>query len=847
MAEGARITIDAQLQFRHDVEANWLAADPILKVGEPAYTIGYSDRFKLGDGQSKWSELPYLQLGEGGGGGGSQAYESLAWSAIKTLSSGSASVLAQAYAVKQAYTELKSLIPNLADYYTKEQINALIPSLEGYATESFVNTKIADLINGAPTTLDTLKEIADAFAASQDVIEALDEAIGKKANQSDLTALAARVAANEGNIRSLSNNKLDKSVWDSVFEIDAKGNLRAKVGIYSTSFISARTSDPSAGGGSGGGAFSLYTWDQVKAMTAEVGGVAPTAYALKQAYNELINATPTLSWNNIQDKPIFATVATSGSYSDLIGRPTALSDLANDVGYITSSAIPTSYAWSAITGKPDFAAVATSGSYNDLRNKPTIPSIAGLASESWVSNNFLGLGGGTITSASGDLFAINRTSGNPQVRYEVNGSLLGYIGMTSGNAVVRFTDSTYHTLIHSGNIGSQSVNYANDAARLSKTWIEDCNYSNGSNLKIISNPSSTAGNFAGGYQSGLSVMSDYVGWQLTSYGGGEQNPYFRSYQDNGTWKPWRQLAFLDDNVASATKLQTARTIWGQSFDGTGNVSGNLSLGNGGILGGVSSVNMLYYDTSNTLYLGYGMNGVGGSVICGNAIAMHYGSSRDMGFLLNSAGNVGIGTDSPAYPLDVNGHIAGHEIYSFSGWMTLLGTENVSYSTYLDNKNQYGLKIHYSNGIAGAFFSQDGNTYFYGNITASGTIYSAVGLYTPGFLSARSTAGSSDRNLKTNIAPVRNALAYILGTNYVSFDWKDTGEHSVGIIAQEELSREWSCLVQKYGKHYSYQYTQHTALLGSALQEEDKKVEALKTEVVTLKNKVQKLERQLWQQ
>lgn len=35
-------------------------------------------------------------------------------------------------------------------------------------------------------------------------------------------------------------------------------------------------------------------------------------------------------------------------------------------------------------------------------------------------------------------------------------------------------------------------------------------------------------------------------------------------------------AYLSDNTASATKLQTARSIWGQSFDGTGNVSGALS-------------------------------------------------------------------------------------------------------------------------------------------------------------------------------------------------------------------------------------------------------------------------------
>ena len=36
------------------------------------------------------------------------------------------------------------------------------------------------------------------------------------------------------------------------------------------------------------------------------------------------------------------------------------------------------------------------------------------------------------------------------------------------------------------------------------------------------------------------------------------------------------LAYTSSNVASATKLQNSRTIWGQSFDGTGNVSGALT-------------------------------------------------------------------------------------------------------------------------------------------------------------------------------------------------------------------------------------------------------------------------------
>ena len=46
------------------------------------------------------------------------------------------------------------------------------------------------------------------------------------------------------------------------------------------------------------------------------------------------------------------------------------------------------------------------------------------------------------------------------------------------------------------------------------------------------------------------------------------------------------IGSLTGNATSATKLQTARTIWGQSFDGTGNVTGNMSavsqIANGGV-------------------------------------------------------------------------------------------------------------------------------------------------------------------------------------------------------------------------------------------------------------------------
>lgn len=54
--------------------------------------------------------------------------------------------------------------------------------------KSYADKKVADLVNGAPGTMDTLKEVSDALDANKDVVDALNAAIGNKANQSDLTA-----------------------------------------------------------------------------------------------------------------------------------------------------------------------------------------------------------------------------------------------------------------------------------------------------------------------------------------------------------------------------------------------------------------------------------------------------------------------------------------------------------------------------------------------------------------------------------------------------------------------------------------------------------------------------------
>lgn len=50
------------------------------------------------------------------------------------------------------------------------------------------------------------------------------------------------------------------------------------------------------------------------------------------------------------------------------------------------------------------------------------------------------------------------------------------------------------------------------------------------------------------------------------------------------------LALTSDNVASATKLAAARTIWGQSFDGTGNVNGTIYINNSNSSNGAIQLN-----------------------------------------------------------------------------------------------------------------------------------------------------------------------------------------------------------------------------------------------------------------
>lgn len=120
-----------------------------------------------------------------------------------------------------------------------------------------------------------------------------------------------------------------------------------------------------------------------------------------------------------------------------------------------------------------------------------------------------------------------------------------------------------------------------------------------------------------------------------------------------------------DNIATATKLATARTIWGQAFDGSANVRGNISdvddvyMNNNRSLyikdTNGKNISTLLINDQNGFYLGFGA-GANGYFSCldGNIILFRTATSHTERMRITSDGKVGIGTTSP----DANLHVSG---------------------------------------------------------------------------------------------------------------------------------------------------------------------------------------------
>lgn len=166
-------------------------------------------------------------------------------------------------------------------------------------------------------------------------------------------------------------------------------------------------------------------------------------------------------------------------------------------------------------------------------------------------------------SVSGQTITINGVSTTWQNTWR--GITDSYSGTSTGNSLSQKGANSLYNALHNG--------YASSAGNADTV---DGYHANGSNIApyghiptIESDGVMEVGKYID-FHNDNSGKHDFSTRLLTTgnYGNSVNLP-----SNSGT------LALTSDNVASATKLAAARTIWGQSFDGTGNVNGTIYINN----------------------------------------------------------------------------------------------------------------------------------------------------------------------------------------------------------------------------------------------------------------------------
>lgn len=329
--------------------------------------------------------------------------------------------------------------------------------------------------------------------------------------------------------------------------------------------------------------------------------------------------------------------------------------------------------------------------------------------------------------------------------------------------------------------------------------------------------------------------------------------------NNYNTKDWATVALTSDNVASATKLATARSIWGQSFDGTGNVNGTIYINNSDSENGAIILNNnvntharisaikdqvvfntgaairfgatnweysdwagLKYDTvANAIYLG----------IADGTVFNYYSNKRSNGTLKFP----GITTITP----DSGARIGG------SGGDLYLGNANNSNMVKVqDICSQNGSiywyiyqsgNAHFTNINVTGITNIGGNTTIDGNTTIGGNCLAKGGV---------TAYQSSDIRLKQDLRKLDYfGIIKAMGGTF-GFAWKKDNTRSIGWIAQHVLCNpHLKDIVETDEKGYykiNYWSPKLIATAFGAIEQVGDEVSRLKARVVFLESEVQRL-------
>ena len=180
-------------------------------------------------------------------------------------------------------------------------------------------------------------------------------------------------------------------------------------------------------------------------------------------------------------------------------------------------------------------------------------------------SNYLPLSGGTITGT----LQIKRTGSAIQYLNE-SGTVWGWMGYDSENTATVWNSngSTKYTILHTGNWSNiiAAKNHSHDYLPLSGGIIT----SNDVGLTIKRTTTYPIISYYGG---NASTQSFYGALGFS----GSNSPCYVDNTGNNVYTLIHSNNIGSYNAGSSTKLATARTIWGQSFNGEANVDGTLHL------------------------------------------------------------------------------------------------------------------------------------------------------------------------------------------------------------------------------------------------------------------------------
>lgn len=207
------MAVNTQLQVRRGSASQWTSANPTLAAGEFGFESD-TGKFKIGTGSTAWTSL---------------AYASLTSSDIPELSQDAIdSALTAGTGITKTYNDGANTLTLAVDTSTI--------ATKTYA-DSAVSTGVAALIASAPSTLDTLNELAAALGNDANYASTITTALGLKAPLSGPTFTGTVVLPSTTSIGTVSSTEIGyvDGVTSAIqTQLDAKLATSTAASTYAT-------------------------------------------------------------------------------------------------------------------------------------------------------------------------------------------------------------------------------------------------------------------------------------------------------------------------------------------------------------------------------------------------------------------------------------------------------------------------------------------------------------------------------------------------------------------------------------------------------------------------------------